>query len=224
MQYQPMVVKEYQSVGEIRADRRDLQRKFFDRPLLEIAEQAARDHKTALSLRNRVQQQLDEITSLVDESKVCQARIDDLRQEVIRMENEAADLARQKKCLEDANKASDTIVTFKAAMEAVACAYGLTPQVIKGEGRYKRAVAARRHLVHILATRRGDLSLPLVGRLLGGRDHTTILHARNSWPRYAPLYGREIAAVDRLLAIPPAVDNAHNVETNRPPQDDLSTD
>ncbi len=54
--------------------------------------------------------------------------------------------------------------------------YGVGVQQLKGEKRTKTIVWPRQILMFIL---RHDLKLPLeeVGRLLGGRDHTTVLHA-----------------------------------------------
>lgn len=224
MLYEPMAAKEYQNGGEIRNGYGDLRRKFFDEPLREIAEQCARDHKTALSLRNRVQSQHDEIATLIEQSRAYQAQISDLRQDMARMQDVASELARRKEEMGIGIQTDNTVISFKVAIEAVAQVYNLTPQVIKGPSRYQQAAAARRHVVHILTTWRTDLSLPLIGKLLGNRDHSTILHARNTWATVAPKYERQVVAVNRLLGIPLGVDNAHKSETDRPHADDLGTD
>lgn len=52
--------------------------------------------------------------------------------------------------------------------------------------RQARVVVWPRFLaVHLLVAMRPDLSLPAIGRALGGRDHTTIMHARNKFPKIA---------------------------------------
>ena len=68
------------------------------------------------------------------------------------------------------------IITPTEVINLVAQYYGVGVQQIKGERRTKAVVWPRQVLMYIL---RNDLKLPFeeVGRLIGGRDHTTVMHA-----------------------------------------------
>ncbi|MEK7091104.1 MAG: chromosomal replication initiator protein DnaA [Patescibacteria group bacterium] len=68
------------------------------------------------------------------------------------------------------------IVTPNEVVSLISDYYGVGVQQLKGERRTKTVVWPRQILMHILRT---DLKLPLeeVGRLIGGRDHTTVMHA-----------------------------------------------
>ena len=62
----------------------------------------------------------------------------------------------------------------------VAREFGFTVPEVKGYGRNNRLVAARSIITVILRESRG-LSYAVIGRLLGGRDHTTIQHSYKSF-------------------------------------------
>jgi chromosomal replication initiation ATPase DnaA len=223
MQYQPMAAKEYETTRELRAGYNQIHRKFFDKEALEITQQCNRDHQMIASLRERVERQLAETRRLIEETRTNQLRIDELRAQIIEGEATASRLEERRKELEAVNTIGTTIVTFRQVLAAACDVYRVAPQVVKSASKDSRAVAARRHIVHILTSRRADLSISLIGRLLC-RDHTTILHARNSWMRASMKLAAEISAMDRLLGISPAVDSAYKVKTNHPREDDLGTD
>lgn len=63
----------------------------------------------------------------------------------------------------------------KTVIETVADYYHLKTSQLKGQTRVKEIVFPRQILMYLL---RIELNLPLeeVGKLLGGRDHTTIMH------------------------------------------------
>jgi chromosomal replication initiator protein len=63
----------------------------------------------------------------------------------------------------------------KVVIDTVADYFHLKPSQLKGQTRVKEIALPRQILMYIL---RAELNLPLmeVGRLLGGRDHTTIMH------------------------------------------------
>ena len=63
----------------------------------------------------------------------------------------------------------------KLVIEAVANYYALTPEALIGKGRDKKTVLAR-HIAMYLIREQNHCRLAEIGRLLGGRDHTTILH------------------------------------------------
>jgi len=61
-------------------------------------------------------------------------------------------------------------------MEAVCSHYSVSKRAITGKARAKMIVRPRQILMYLLRT---ELNLPLeeVGRMIGGRDHTTVMHA-----------------------------------------------
>jgi chromosomal replication initiator protein len=68
------------------------------------------------------------------------------------------------------------VITPTEVINTVGNYYGVGVQQLKGERRTKTIVWPRQILMYLL---RQELRLPLeeVGRLVGGRDHTTVLHA-----------------------------------------------
>lgn len=62
-------------------------------------------------------------------------------------------------------------------IRAIARSHGVTWKEITSGCRIRHIVAARQTAMYEVRTRRPDLSLPQIGRLFGGRDHTTVLHA-----------------------------------------------
>ncbi|MCJ2098468.1 helix-turn-helix domain-containing protein [Methylobacterium sp. E-046] len=65
----------------------------------------------------------------------------------------------------------------KRIIAQVAEAFGFTHADIVGDGRTSDVVRARYAAIAAVREVRPDLSLPRLGRLFGGRDHTTMLHA-----------------------------------------------
>lgn len=70
---------------------------------------------------------------------------------------------------------------------AVAAHYGITVRDLVGHSR-RRDMAHPRQLAMYLCRKLLGLSMPVIGRIFGGRDHTTVLHAvkcvegRTVWP------------------------------------------
>lgn len=84
-----------------------------------------------------------------------------------------------------------TRVTVARILDAVSAAYGFTAEQLRGRGRTKELAAARNAAVYAIR-RLTDLSLPAIGRELGGRDHSTIISSLDrvekdiaSLPQYA---------------------------------------
>jgi len=67
-------------------------------------------------------------------------------------------------------------VTVEAIVRAVSRRLGLSTVEVRGPRR-ARPLAQARHLIAYLAHEYAEFSLPVIGRALGGRDHTTILHS-----------------------------------------------
>lgn len=70
--------------------------------------------------------------------------------------------------------------------------------------RRDRRLILCRHAVMYWACRLTDRSLPEIGRLMGGKDHTTILHAYRSYPDKRAAMGRNLRALNRSQAGAPA--------------------
>lgn len=71
----------------------------------------------------------------------------------------------------------EAIATLSWAMAAVCEVYGCTTEDILGMSR-KPEVAEPRMVLMWLAVTRYRLSMPAAGRAIGGRHHTTVLHAK----------------------------------------------
>lgn len=61
--------------------------------------------------------------------------------------------------------------------------------------RRHRKVVLARHAIMYWACRLTLMSLPEIGRKMGGKDHTTVLHARNTYPDKRAKQGRFLRAV-----------------------------
>ncbi|ACK41342.1 MULTISPECIES: chromosomal replication initiator protein DnaA [Dictyoglomus] len=67
-------------------------------------------------------------------------------------------------------------ITIQNILQAVAEYFNITVEQLKGKGR-SQEIAVPRQIAMYLARTLTDLSLPKIGEELGGRDHTTVLHA-----------------------------------------------
>lgn len=79
--------------------------------------------------------------------------------------------------------------TYAKIEARLAKATGIPINQIRGRGR-AREVAFVRQAIAYWAARRTTLSMPVIGRLMGGRDHTTILHAIRAYPEKRALEGK----------------------------------
>ncbi|NIV33614.1 MAG: hypothetical protein GWN58_30460 [Anaerolineae bacterium] len=83
--------------------------------------------------------------------------------------------------LEAAERALDSILSHMADLspewivKEVADHYSLSEDQLTGRSR-ARAVSVPRQLAMFIIREETDASLPQIGQILGGRDHTTILH------------------------------------------------
>lgn len=76
------------------------------------------------------------------------------------------------------NLGEDTIVTATDIVNAVASYYRLSVDDIYGKSRTS-AVAQARQIAMYLCRSQTNLSLPKIGQIFGGKDHTTVLYAHN---------------------------------------------
>ena len=72
--------------------------------------------------------------------------------------------------------------------------FGVSKKDLHGNRRYREIVFAR-HFVMYWAVRLTPLSLPQIGRLMGDRDHTTVLHGSDSYPEKRASMGRNLRRV-----------------------------
>jgi len=84
------------------------------------------------------------------------------------------DLARE--VLKDIPETASTKITIDLILSTVAEITGISINEIVGDKR-SRSIVDARHLVMYLARELTDASLPKIGERIGGRDHTTVLHA-----------------------------------------------
>ena len=84
------------------------------------------------------------------------------------------DLARE--VLKDIPETASTRITIDLILSSVADFTGISVTEIIGDKR-TRPIVEGRHLAMYLARELTDASLPKIGERIGGRDHTTVLHA-----------------------------------------------
>jgi len=74
------------------------------------------------------------------------------------------------------DKPTDTVVSPNDIIQATAGYFKLSVDDLSGPGR-AQAVAQARQIAMYLCRERTNLSLPKIGQLFGGRDHTTVMYA-----------------------------------------------
>jgi len=78
------------------------------------------------------------------------------------------------------------------AIEARACrVFHVKPTEIRSNRRHRDIVFARQFVMY-WTVRLTKLSLPQIGRLIGGRDHTTVLHGKTVYPVKRAKMGRHL--------------------------------
>jgi chromosomal replication initiator protein len=87
----------------------------------------------------------------------------------------SVDLAAAALQVVDSAKSGRSVPAAEAVLQAVSRYYGVSLADIRGKQRDQRVVRPRQLAMYLLR-HDGQLSTPDVGRLLGGRDHTTVMH------------------------------------------------
>ncbi|MFI7499406.1 chromosomal replication initiator protein DnaA [Streptomyces sp. NPDC049687] len=94
-------------------------------------------------------------------------------------------------------------ITSTAIMSATADYFGLTVEDLCGTSR-GRALVTARQIAMYLCRELTDLSLPKIGALFGGRDHTTVMHAdrkiRNLMAERRSIYNQVTELTNRIKA------------------------
>ena len=92
-------------------------------------------------------------------------------------------------------------ITSTAIMSATAYYFGLTVEDLCGTSR-GRALVTARQIAMYLCRELTDLSLPKIGALFGGRDHTTVMHAdrkiRNLMAERRSIYNQVTELTNRI--------------------------
>jgi chromosomal replication initiator protein len=86
------------------------------------------------------------------------------------------DVSLARDVLKDIPETAVTRITVDHILAAVSAKLGISLNDIKSDKRQRNIVQAR-HVAMYLARELTDLSLPKIGERIGGRDHTTVLHA-----------------------------------------------
>lgn len=90
--------------------------------------------------------------------------------------------AERERKLKEITEASNGRIPLTELLYCVASSFGLTVPQLRSPARDRDAVHARAVVVKIMHGR--GMSLSQVGQFLGGRDHSTAIHAWNSWEKY----------------------------------------
>ncbi|MGJ7039164.1 chromosomal replication initiation ATPase DnaA [Shinella sp. BE166] len=120
----------------------------------------------------------DEIARL--SQKVLEMRVDN--RNLLHAVNEKDLIIRaHEKTIRSLTDTSDGTVERRPAVEIIMAALEDFPRItyaeIMGVSRSVAVVEARHTCIYAVKMARPDLSLPQIGRIFGGRDHTSIIHA-----------------------------------------------
>jgi len=94
------------------------------------------------------------------------------------LENKAITLDLAKEVLKDLIKQPHKLITVEQILQCVSNEFGLSLYELKGKKRNRNTVFARQVAMYLIRELT-DLSLPEIGKVLGDKDHTTVLHAYN---------------------------------------------
>jgi len=95
------------------------------------------------------------------------------------------------KRIQNASVAITRSSSFDAIVFRMCKVFGLTQVELVSKSRCKRVVSARM-AVSYWACRRTELSLGEIGRLLGGKDHSTVLRSKRKYPQLRAKMGRKL--------------------------------
>ncbi|MCF0202046.1 MAG: chromosomal replication initiator protein DnaA [Bacteroidaceae bacterium] len=100
-------------------------------------------------------------------------------------------------------KIDNTPLTMDDIMERVAESYRVSVDAITGKGR-QRNIAEARQTVVFLAQKHTKMAFQRIGRLLGGRSHSTILHSLSQAERLLRVdggYARRVKEIERSFSL-----------------------
>lgn len=120
--------------------------------------------------------------------------------ELARLEEMAS---RRKKAVEELTEANRVLARLRGGSAAISMmrivnricrALEISREELLSNRRSRRIVFARQAIMY-WTCRRTKLSLPEIGRRLGGKDHTTCLHGRDAYPEKRAKMGRYLRPV-----------------------------
>lgn len=86
------------------------------------------------------------------------------------------------------------VTRFSVIMARICRALDIRKEELLSNRRHREVCLARQAIMY-WASRLTPMSLPEIGRRLGGRDHTTVLHGRNVYPIKRQRMGRTLRPV-----------------------------
>lgn len=161
-----------------------------------IAVYGGRTEKAAqafLKANGGVKQNLDPEVRTFTMVQAKQARFERMEAEK-RKQAEYLELTR-KQARDDIRKANQRLAlmrrtgSFDLIVMRICKALRVTPLELIADRRNVEVVLARQAIFY-WGCRRTRLSLPEIGRRIGGRDHTTVLHGKNVYPKKRAKMGR----------------------------------
>ncbi len=141
----------------------------------------------------RERQRVDEVKARSRMNRL--AKIEELKREAASAREAALATKAAKRMAEEMLSAEyarkNALTDFQWLMATARTLFGVTREEIKGHGRGRTVVMARQFVMH-WARRRTGMSYPQIGRLLGGKDHTSVLHGVRAYVRKRAAMGRTI--------------------------------
>jgi chromosomal replication initiation ATPase DnaA len=144
------------------------------------------------------------------EQHLARLRQDNAPKPVVRLveprEDAEAEIVRQKRELAIANAAERSRAfleesgqtrfkhTYILIEKRLCGAFKITKAELRSKRRSREIVLARQAVMY-WTCRLTQRSLPEIGRMMGGKDHTTILHGRDAYPTKRAKMGRNLRAV-----------------------------
>lgn len=95
------------------------------------------------------------------------------------------------------------MITAREIIKVVAEEFDLTFMDLTKQTRTRRISRPRQAAMYVVRKLRPDMSYPMIGRLFGGRDHTTIIHGIRVVEKRIesdPAYGDKIGRVFERVA------------------------
>lgn len=102
--------------------------------------------------------------------------------------------------LEEADLTRGSQISGKIVMAEVSRKREVPLYILTGTDRSVIVARARHEAMYEIRRRCPWLSLPAIGDLFGGRDHTTVMHAVEDWPNKAAKAGIEVLPLERREA------------------------
>lgn len=94
-----------------------------------------------------------------------------------------------------------TRILVRTVIEAAARLEGLTVDELLGRDQSRAVARPRQRAMYVARRVRPDISLPRIGAMFGGRDHTTVIHAINAVEKRRVQDMEEVRAVSSLMTL-----------------------